>query len=263
MSQLTYRYLASNRVGLLVNGANNITEYKPVYSRTLQIHRGIDNTIAFEIKNNDQKPISILNTYTPKFMAFDESNTLIFEKTGTILETSTTSKKGQFSVEITANDLLNVKQQFVTYNVHLVKSSDSSNVITYANSHFGVNGNIKISTEAYPGAKASYAINTFTETNPSSGDYVSEVVTAEPAKNGNEALHTAAIYSTNFTADVEIQGTLENQITGGTPWANIATVSLANESQPKYVNFNGVYTHLRIKYVTPGSGTLDKVLIRN
>jgi hypothetical protein len=53
MSQLTYRYLASNQVGLIADLANNITEYRPVYQRTLQLYRGIDNTIAFEIKNSD------------------------------------------------------------------------------------------------------------------------------------------------------------------------------------------------------------------
>ena len=109
MSQLTYRYLASNQVGLIADLANNITEYRPVYQRTIQLYRGIDNTISFEIKNSDQKPVSILNTYTPKLMAFDENNVLILEKTGTILETSTPSKKGQFKIEITRFSYFNWK----------------------------------------------------------------------------------------------------------------------------------------------------------
>ena len=57
MSQLTYRYLASNQVSLIADLANNITEYRPVYQRTIQLYRGIDNTISFEIKNSDQKSI--------------------------------------------------------------------------------------------------------------------------------------------------------------------------------------------------------------
>jgi hypothetical protein len=263
MSQLTYRYLASNQVGLIADLANNITEYRPVYQRTIQLYRGIDNTISFEIKNSDQKPVSILNTYTPKLMAFDENNVLILEKTGTILETSTPSKKGQFKIEITANDLLDVKQQYVSYNVFLTKDSDNTNVVTYADSHFGVKGTMMISSEAFPGPSATYSINTFTEIAASTGKYTSEAITAEATRNGNSALHTAALYSTNFTGDVDIQGTLDNQVTNGTPWGTIATVSLANETQPKYVNFNGVYSHLRIAYTTPGSGTLDKVLVRN
>jgi len=64
--QLTYRYLATNKAILLVDLASNITEYKPVYSRHLQVYRGIDNTLTFEIKNHDQKSLSTqtLATFT-------------------------------------------------------------------------------------------------------------------------------------------------------------------------------------------------------
>jgi len=120
-------------------------------------------------------------------MAFDENNVLILEKTGTILETSTPSKKGQFKIEITANELLDVKQQYVSYNVFLTKDSDNTNVLTYANSHFGVKGTMMISSEAFPGPSATYSINTFTEVAASTGNYTSETITAEAARNGNSA----------------------------------------------------------------------------
>ena len=115
--QLTYRYLATNKSVLIADLTNNITEYRPVYQRNMTVYRGIDNVLTFEIKNPDQKPVSILNTYTPKFVMFDENNKMIVERDGTIKETSTPSFKGQFTVTVTENDLLNVQGQFCSYNV--------------------------------------------------------------------------------------------------------------------------------------------------
>ncbi len=260
--QLSYRYLVNQKATLIADLANATTEYRPVYQRNLNVYRGIDNTLTFEIKNQDQKPVSILNVYTPKFMAFDSTGTLILEKTGTITETTTPSKVGQFTVNISANDLLNVDSQFLSYNVHLT-DSNSNNTITYSGANFDMTGTIQITSEAFPGPAATYSISTFTESDVDSGVFYSESITAEPAKNGNEALHTAAVYGTNLTADITIQGTLDNQVTGNTYWGDIATLNLANPTTPQYVNFNGVYSHLRAKMSNKTSGTVDKILVRN
>ena len=160
--QLSYRYLVNQKATLIADLANATTEYRPVYQRNLNVYRGIDNTLTFEIKNQDQNPVSILNVYTPKFMAFDSTGTLILEKTGTITETTTPSKVGQFTVNITANDLLNVDSQFLSYNVHLT-DSNSNNTITYSGASFDMTGTIQITSEAFPGPAASYSISTFTE----------------------------------------------------------------------------------------------------
>ena len=154
--QLTPRYLVNDKTNLVADLATGIiTEYRQVYAKNLKIYRGIDNVLTFEIKNNDQKPVSILNVYTPKLVAYDENNTEVLNKTGTIIETSTPSKEGQFTVSVTANDVANLNDQFLTYTVYLIKDSDSSNVITYANSHFEMSGTIELHGEVFPGPKAS------------------------------------------------------------------------------------------------------------
>ena len=70
--QSVQRYLLNSSVLLTADVAGNVTEYKTLYSRRLNIYRGIDNKITFEVINADQKPVSILNTYTPKFKLYDE-----------------------------------------------------------------------------------------------------------------------------------------------------------------------------------------------
>lgn len=258
--QLTPRYLVNDKTNLVADLATGITtEFRTVYAKNLKVYRGIDNTLTFEIKNNDQKPISILNLYTPMFVAFDESKNQVLDKTGTIIETTTPSYKGQFTVTISENELLDVKDQYLSYAVYLVKNSDDSKVVTYANAHFEMSGTIEVHSTAFPGPKESYSVDTFTETE--TDIFVSEKVQADPALNGNTALHTVAVYgSSDFDGTFTVQGSLENQ--NPSTWVDITSSAISNPTEPKYINFNGVFNFIRAKY-TKTSGTIDKVLIRN
>jgi len=260
--QLVPKYLLNNSVNLTANLAGEIVEYRTVYQRNINVVRGIDNTIQFTVLNADQKTISILNIYTPKFKLYDENNRLIVERDGTVIETSTPSKVGQFTVTITENDLLNIKSQYLKYTTYLQKNSDNSRVILHSNTNFTNKGTIYVSDESFPGPLESYSITTFTEENPDSGIFLSETITAEPTINGNSALHTLAYYLENAVGDIIVQGTLDNQPSGNTFWSDIDTFTASSADTLKYVNFNGVYNYLRIKH-TLSSGAITKVLIRN
>jgi hypothetical protein len=264
--QFTPRYLVNNRVAIIANDAGFVTEYRPVYSRQLKVYRGIDNVLQFRLLNADQKPVNVA-AYTPKFVAYDENNTMVIEHDGTINQLDDSSaSRGMFTVTITENDLLNVKQQYLKYNIYLV-DSNSTKTLTYVDSHFDNNGTIFVDSYAFPGPKASYSVTSFTEDSGQAGlddsVWYSESISAEAAINGNEALHTAAIYSDSYTGDVTVQATLENQIGNDTNWADIATVSLSSESEPKPVNFNGVFTYLRFKTSANPADKISKILVRN
>jgi hypothetical protein len=260
--QLVPKYLLNNSVTLTANLAGEITEYRSVYQRNVNIVRGIDNVIQFNVLNADQKPVSILNTYTPKFKLYDETDRLIAEKDGTVLETSTPSKVGHFTITIAENDLLDVKSQYFHYTVYLHHNSNNTKTILYSGTNFVNKGTIQLSSEEFPGPLESYSISTFTEENPQSGIFLSEIITAEPAINGNSALHTLAYYLDNAVGDIIIQGTLDNQPNSSTFWSDINTYTANSADTIKYVNFNGVFSHLRVKH-TLTSGSVSKILVRN
>ena len=225
--QKTYRYLAKNQVTIVANLAGFITEYRPVYQKNLNVYRGIDNLLHFEVKNHDQKPVS-LQGYRPKFMVFDENNNLVVEHDGTVLDdvlTKTTtsaesaadatlefsstsgvavgqtvtgtyikrntlvkdvddnvvtlnkssseavpagtsitfqssSKKGVFTVNVTENDLLNLKQQYAKYAIYLVDSTGAK-TLTYSEAHFEAKGTMFIDGFAFPGPLDTYSITGF------------------------------------------------------------------------------------------------------
>ena len=77
--QLLPRYLVQqhnhhvSRCGRIHNGVQT-----SVYKQ-LQLYKGIDNVLEFRLLNADQKPVDI-TSYTPKFVAFDETNQMVLEK---------------------------------------------------------------------------------------------------------------------------------------------------------------------------------------
>jgi len=129
--------------------------------------------------------------------------------------------------------------------------------------HFGADGIIYVQGDAFPGPKESYSITTFTKESVSLDIWNSEALDAQPGINGNEALHTAAIYTDNFAGDVLVQGTLDNQVTGNTTWANITTASISASDTLIPVNFNGVYSYLRFQTSANPTDKISKILVRN
>ena len=69
---------------------------------------------------------------------------------------------------------------------------------------------------------------------------------------------------------IAIQATLDSQVSSSTNWSDVATISVDTVDTLKYVNFNGVFSYLRIKHTTdkadPTANYTDditKILIRN
>jgi len=256
---LTPRYLVNNRTILAVNVAGFVTEYKPVYQKNITIYKGITNTLEFQLKNPDQKPVTLAGK-TTHFVAFDENNKMVLD----LLGDSLIENKGLFKVDIGESDILNIKSQYLSYNVYITDSTNSK-ILTYADEQLNANGTIYVSTEAFPGPSATYEVTSFNSIAQDSSEFISEYISAEPAINGNEALHTAVIYSTGYIGDITVQGTLENQINENTTdWFDIETVYFSgDEITPIPINFYGVFSYIRFKTSNIPTDTITKILVRN
>ena len=255
---LTPRYLVNNRTLLVSNEAGFVTEYRPVYQKNIEVYKGIDNTLEFQILNADQKSQQ-LSGKTAKFVAFDENKNLVIDHSGTVLN----ANKGLVKVVITESDLMNISQQYLTYSVYLVDNATNEKMLTYADEQLNATGTIRVRDSAFPGPRVTYTVSSFSETEPDSNIFLSETVTAEPAVNGNEALHTAVYYVNGYVGSITLQATLENQVTQDTAWADIVTTEFdGTETEPVPINFNGVYNYMRFK-TNADSSTITKILVRN
>lgn len=258
--QLIPRYLVNNRTTIIANEAGFVTEYRPVYSRQIKVYSNIDNVLEFRVLNADQKPVNIGN-YTPKFQAFDENKNLIIEHDGVaITGDDSAAIRGLFKVTISENDLINVKSQYLSYAIHLIDSNGDKK-LTYSDVHFGGKGTIYVDTAQYPAPKESLSVTTFL---PENNSWYSSSINAEPGINGNEALHTAVIYTNAYIGDVVIQATLDSNVTDSTSWADIQTLNFTgSETEPTPANFNGVFNHIRFKTNASPANTISKILVRN
>jgi hypothetical protein len=260
--QLIPRYLVNDRINIISNEVGFPVEYRPVYSRTLKVYRGIDNKIQFRLLNADQKPVRI--TSTPIFVAFDDENNLIIQTECTVTDdSSTTATKGMFYVTINENDLLNIKQQYLHYNVYL--DSDAKE-LTYAGRNFESAGIIYVDGNAFPGPKSSTTVDTFFQENDywTAGSNDTDKITAQPGINGNEALHTIVVYNTEYIGNIEVQVTLDNQIVGQNNWTTVSTLTFdGTESEPVPLNLNGVFSYIRFKFDVDPTDKISKILIRN
>ena len=261
--QLVPRYLVNDRIIVVSNDAGFVTEFRPVYSRTIKVYKGIDNTIQFRLLNADQKPVTIEDS--PVFVAFDENQSKIIELSCTVTDDSTTETRGMFEVEITENDLLNIQQQYISFNIYL-EATDGQRQVTYSNRNFDSMGIIYIDSRSYPGPKSAQELASFVEEDDYwvAGSTDATKITASPGLNGNEALHTVAVYTNEFVGTVEVQATLDNQISGLNNWTTVSTLTFdGTESEPVPANFNGVFTYLRFKASADPADKITKILVRN
>ena len=64
--------------------------------------------------------------------------------------------------------------------------------------------------------------------------------------------------------NVEVQVTLDNQISGINNWATVNTVAFdGTETDPVAVNFNGIVSYLRFKFDADPADKITKILVRN
>jgi len=261
--QLIPRYLYKNQIDVISNDTGFVVEYRPVYSRDLKVYKGVDNKIQFRMLNADQKPVNIFGKIID-FEAFDDEKDQVLKYEATILDDgSTKSTKGLFYITITENDLLNIKAQYLKYTIYLVDSNNNK-TLTYNDEHFDAVGIMYVNSQSFPGPRSTYSVTQFQQLSFDDMTWASESLNAEPAINGNEALHTAVIYTEGYVGDITVQATLENQITGTTEWADIDTITFSGtENEPTPINFNGVFSYLRFVADTDPANTVTKILVRN
>jgi hypothetical protein len=257
-----------------VIGVNNV-----MYQRDLKVQKGLKNSIRIQFKNSDQKRIRIYNTQTFVFSMFDSINQrLLVEKPLEVLDQGTTATRGLALLTLNESDTLDLDISSYTYCVRKLEN-DNSYSPAYSNTYYGINGTLNLLDDVYPVLQPSTVIDNFLESYNAGTDlyeFKSRAIYAAPQYQGNTALHTAAIYLTNFRGTLVIQGTLNNNPNDTGYYATIATRTYNGFNGIDYVNFHGVYSYLNFMYIPAQGptdlnnkdnqnyrGTLDKILYRS
>ena len=253
-----------------------------MYQRDLKIQKGIKNKVRIQFKNSDQKRIPISNTGTYVFSMFDAtSQRLLIQKNLTVLDDgSALALRGLAELTLTENDTLDLDVSDYKFGVKYLDSSDNTYLPAYSNTYYGVSGTLHLLQDVYPVLQPSQEVTefqlTYIDGNGGQGYYQfqSGNVYASPEFNGNTALHTVAMYMTNFKGTVYVQGTLYNSPAAFGRYVTVATREYDGFSGIDYLNFNGIFSYVRFifkpaKKPTDSNnnnpdffGSFDKVLYR-
>lgn len=270
-------YLYSNTLDVILDLDSTVRGVNQVmYQRDLTIQKGIKNQVRIQFKNSDQKRVSISNTQTFVFSMFDAIDQReIIEKRLEVLEVNTATR-GLALLSLSESDTVDLTCTSYKYTVKM-QDSDGTYLPTYANTYYGVAGTLHVVQDAFPVLQPSQEITSFLPTYNDSifkYEHKSGNIYAYPEYNGNNALHTMAIYMSSYKGTVYIQGTLDNSPGASGNYVTVATKVYNGFTGIDCVNFTGVFTYVRVIYVPATApaesnndnpafyGSLDKVLYR-
>lgn len=230
-----------------------------MYQHDLKIQKGIKNQVRIQFKNSDQKNIRIYNTQTFIFSMYDAINQrLLIEKPLEVLDNATTSTRGRALLTLTESDTLDLDRTSYTFSVKML-DTDGSYSPAYSNTYYGINGTLHLSNDVYPALQDSIEVKTFVKTyndEMSRYEHKSGNIYANPEYNGNNALHTIAFYLTGYRGTILIEGTLDNSPGSSGNYAPIITKTYNGTTGIEHLNFNGIYSYIRIIHI-PAKGPTD------
>lgn len=280
--QINSVYLYPNKIDAYTNLLDPLTveRYRKVYNRNLKIFRSVDNRIDLQLRNSDQKSITINSSAVVFNIVGRDNNQLLIQKDFTLIADDSTKKiKGRAYITLTASELEDLEEGSYQYSIlqeqRQTISETEYKVVSrtplYVDSQYGVNGTIEIVNDALGTVVDSLVVNKFAYTNPfTTGDttpkfYISSIIDAQPTLGTPQSIHTFQMYFKNYSGSLTIEGSLDEQ--GATPknWTTIVpSISFVSQTDSIYKNVVGKFNWFRIKHIpaTNNTGTVDKILYR-
>jgi len=280
--QINSVYLYPNKIDAYTNLLDPLTveRYRKVYNRNLKIFRSVDNRIDLQLRNSDQKSITINSSAVVFNIVGRDNKQLLVQKDFTLIPDDSTRKiKGRAYVTLTAAELEDLQEGHYQYSIlqeerQVISETEyqvTSRTPLYVDSQYGVNGTIEIVNDALGSVSTSTVINKFAYTNPfTTGDttgkfYISSIIDAQPTLGTAHSIHTFQLYFNNYSGSLTIEGSLDEQ--GATPknWTTvIPSIDFTSQTDSIYKNIIGKYNWFRIKHIPAinNTGTVDKILYR-
>lgn len=275
-------YLYANSFTVLLDLDQNTRTYNIMYQRDLKIQKGLQNRIQFQFKNSDQKLLRISNTETFVFTMFhDIDRRQLVEKQIAILDDGTTSTKGLGLLTLTESDTVDLDKGYYKFSVKKL-NVDGTYDQTYANTYYGIGSTIELLEDVYPVLQPSQVVTSWQkqynyDADAQQYEYYSGNLPAHPEYKGNTALHTVALYLNRYRGQILVEATQQNTPGAFGDFVTVATTSTNNFSGVTYLNFNGVWSYVRIRHIPTKNpvtnnndvteqsyhGTVDKLLYRS
>lgn len=251
------------------------TDNTNMHSDIVKVHKGVDNTIRFRVRDRDRKPQSIAHKEVRARIVNTKNQEVVLERYLTHL-----NEKGLIELRMLESDLVDIAQGF--YKLIITGGEEMTHGVSgqiiqtpfYADEDNNTTLDIEITGQAQAEPRPTYTITEWTPWYAAEEleTFYSSAIPAGRLHNYTSSTHTVAFHVTNFTGKVQLHASLED-----VPSNNLNGFFQINMSPTQkelvFDNHTGIvplvfqanYMWLKIVYMTEtlNSGTLNKVEIRN
>ena len=120
---------------------------KVVYTRPIQIYKGVDNILKIKVQNGDQKPVDV-STYSLTFNIVDDYVTANASVVLSAAVTIANAAAGLGTVTLSSNDIEVLDRE--SYNYAVVVNTGSANIAAYVDDNYGASGQLIVGLTDYP-----------------------------------------------------------------------------------------------------------------
>lgn len=226
----------------------------PQYSKSLSLHKGVDNRLQFQFLNQDQKPVDVTGkTITCRILNYDGTQVLVKKALTPDLPVT-----GIMSLILNASEIENIPTQKAYYTLEIPEGSFDYPV--FIDQNMGARGDLNIVNSILPSFVPSEIINIPTgqdfpnlhAAGNTTYTYYSSVINTQDSP----ILTIQAQYS-EYQGNVVIQGsTLVDA-----DWYTITTETYSNISETKGYTINGYHPFIRLQF-NSDQGEVGSILAR-
>lgn len=230
----------------------------PVYAKPLTLHKGVDNQLQFQFLNQEQKPVDITGKeITCRIISYN-GNQVLLRKALTL----TLPANGLAVLQLNAADIEDFPAQKAFYSLEIPVGEFDYPV--YVDQNAGARGDMNIVNSVLPAFVPSETV-----TIPTGQPFPNLNFSNIPLSNANvyyssiintsdNPILTIQAHYEEFTGDVTIEGTVENQ---GGDWYPITTTAYSNVTDTFGYTVHGYHPFIRMVF-TSNAGAVTNILAR-
>lgn len=225
--------------------------------------KGVDNLLDITVSGADRRPVSLLNRELTITMWDRVTGATIFRRRAM----ATVAENGQARLTVLARDLTTLPEGIYQLGATFIDGNGLETALTWNRAQQAV-FDVEVKDSVVPTSRTTIIVDTWTQID---NLWVSSAVNGPNFYRKDSSLFTAALYASNYSGRIIIQGTLDEVVTGSTLWANLkpqdattANLDLSGYTGIDPYNYYAGVRWLRtIKIDSPSNaGSLDKILIR-
>jgi len=256
-------FLYDDIVDLVVTTNSLYVDNRPMNHRRLQAHKGLTNTIIFNIRNRDRKLQNVNSEQLTAYILNPSTRRRLLTK-----QLENTSDLGIVKLYLTNGDLQNVAPGL--YRIYITRTNaDQTSMPVYSSQDNDISFDIEITDQASLEPVETQESTQFTRVSGSAGEenvFTSSALYGNLEKNYQNAQHSIAIYTDAFTGNVKIQASClisaPNSDDTSKDWFTVDTIQLTNSSGVVHRTFVVNCNWVRVLSY-PAGGSITKVLLRN